>query len=65
MPQKLKPIVRLTPEAKTKLTDLEDDLEQADRALALMEELDMDMTEARDKLNWAKKARDMLLREFS
>lgn len=65
MANKIKPIVRLTPEAKTKLTNLEDDLEQADRALALMEELDMDMSEARDKLNWAKKARDMLLREFS
>lgn len=60
-----KPPVRLNPEAKTKLTDLEKDLEQAEKALNLMEELDMDMTEAREKLEWAKKARTMLLREFS
>jgi len=60
-----KPPVRLTPDAKNKLTDLSKDIEQADIALQLMEDLDMDMTEARDKLNWAKKAREMLLREFS
>lgn len=65
MPQKLKPIVRLTPEAKQKLTDVAVDIERAEHALNLMEELDMDMTEARDKLNWAKKAREMLITEFS
>lgn len=68
MPEKrrlTKPPVRLTPDAKNKLTDLEKDIEQADIALQLMEELDMDMSEARDKLEWAKKAREMLIREFS
>lgn len=60
-----KPPVKLNPEAKQKLTDLSEDLEQADIALQLMEDLDMDMTEARDKLAWAKRAREMLLREFS
>lgn len=64
MAEKIKPIVKLVPEAKQKLRDLSNDIEQADKALALMEELDMDMTEARDKLDWAKKAREMLLREF-
>jgi len=59
------PPVKLNPEAKQRLTDLDKDLEQADIALQLMEDLDMDMTEARDKLEWAKKARTMLLREFS
>lgn len=59
------PPVKLNPEAKQKLTDLEKDIEQADIALQLMEELDMDMSEAREKLTWAKKAREMLLREFS
>ena len=65
MAQKFKPIVRLTPEAKQKLTDVATDIERAEHALKLMEDLDMDMTEARDKLNWAKKAREMLITEFS
>jgi hypothetical protein len=59
------PPVKLKPEAKTKLTDLANDLDQAYKALALMEELDMDVSVAREKLEWAKKAREMLLREFS
>lgn len=65
MAQKFKPIVRLTPEAKQKLTDVATDIERAEHALKVMEELDMDITEARDKLNWAKKAREMLITEFS
>lgn len=65
MTTKLKPIVRLTPEAKQKLTDLSVDIERADKALGFMEELDMDVSVAKDKLEWAKKAREMLIREFS
>ncbi len=65
MANKRKPIVKLTPEAKQKLTNLQDDLEDAEHALKLMEELDMDTTEARNKLEWAKKARLMLITEFS
>ena len=65
MAQKFKPIVKLTPEAKQKLIDVATDMERAEHALKVMEELDMDVTEARDKLNWAKKAREMLITEFS
>jgi len=61
---KPKPLVRLTAEAKQKLTDVASDIERAEHALTVMEELDMDVTEARDKLDWAKKARTMLITEF-
>ena len=62
---KFKPIVKLTPEAKQKLTNLAEDIASADHALELMESLDMDVTQAREKLDWAKKAREMLITEFS
>ena len=59
-----KGVVKLSAEDKVKLISLEGDIEKADRAIALMKEMDMDTAKIEDTINWAKKARTILLKEF-
>lgn len=62
--KKIKPLITLTPEGKTKLKNLQEDIDQAVAAIEVMEKIGMDMTEAREKLEWSKNAREMLLENF-
>lgn len=54
----------LPKELRDNLNNLESDFEKADNAMASLEKLGMDTAELKDKLSWAKKTRDVLLKDF-
>ena len=63
--KKPNPIVRLTPEAKTRLANLERDIDGAEKAVEVLKSLGMDVTPIEEKLAWAKDVRKTLLTEFT
>jgi len=58
------PIVKLSPEHKDKMIRAEDDIERVLHAVGVLKELGMDTKELEEKMNWVKKTREILLREF-
>ena len=65
MPEKkFRTIIKLPPEQKTKLEAAKEDIEKAEHAIAVLEKLGIDTTEIKAKLEWAKIARETILREF-
>ena len=56
--------VKLDPETQERLRTLQGDIEEAKRNLASLEKLGIDVQTFRDKLAWAEKAREILLKEF-
>ena len=50
---------------KKRLTDAKGELDRAEKAMAIMEELGMDTREIREKLDWSKKVRETILKEFA
>ena len=66
MAEKLpRPVVKLTPEMKRRLEDSKKDEAGLERAIGVLKELGLDVKEIEDKHIWAKKARDILLKEFA
>ncbi len=63
--KKLEPLFRLPAETTRKLVAQESDIEKARKALATMKELGMDTTDLEEKLNWAAKVRETLIKEFA
>ena len=63
--KKERPVVRLTPEMKADLEKADDDLKDAERSIQAVESLGLDVTDLKDKIAWARKARETLLKEFS
>lgn len=63
--KKERPVVRLTPEMKVDLEKADDDLKDAERSIQAVESLGLDVTDLKDKIAWARKARETLLKEFS
>jgi len=61
----IKPVVILSPNDKKKLLELDKDIERGDKALVALKELGINVTEIEDKLSWAKKAREVLLKDFT
>ena len=57
-------VIKLTPEDVKHLEALEGDLKRGEKAIKAMKELDLDVKSLEEKLEWAKKARDILLKEF-
>jgi len=57
-------VIKLTPEDVKHLEALSGDLERGEKAIKAMKELDMDVKSLEEKLEWAKKAREILLKEF-
>lgn len=53
----------LTPEQKRTLIKLGDQIDKAENSLALLEELGVGVRDLKDKLVWAKKRRDILLKK--
>jgi len=63
--KKVDPIVTLTDEMKKRLMAEENDIARAEKSIKAMEEIGMDMTELKEKLEWSKTVRAMLLKEFT
>ena len=57
-------IIRLSPEAKTRLAGQKRDIEGARAALETLKKLGMDVTPIEEKLAWAEDVRKTLLTEF-
>ena len=51
----------ITPEQREKLRKLGNQLEVAEKRIALLKELGLGVTDLEDKLRWAKRRRDILL----
>ena len=58
------PVVKLSPEMKTKMTGAQEDIERTLHAIGVLKELGMDTTELEEKMAWVEKTREILLREF-
>jgi len=61
----IKPLVELSLDDKKRLLDLDKDIERGDKAIAALKELGINVTEIEGKLTWAKKAREVLLKDFT
>lgn len=59
-----KEVIKLTEEDKKQLEALKGDIAKGEKAIAAMKEMGMDVTDLEGKLEWAKKAQEVLLREF-
>lgn len=62
--KKIEPLIKLPPEARKRLEEMEGDLERADHSIEVMKELGMDTKVLEEKLDWAKRVKKILLREF-
>lgn len=60
-----KGVIKLTAEDKKKLEGLQADIEKGEKAVAALKSLDIDTKDLEEKIEWAKKAREVLLAEFS
>jgi len=58
------PVIRLSAEDKKKLEALQTDIERSEKAVVALKELDIDVKSIEEKIEWAKKAREVLLTEF-
>jgi len=61
----IKPIIELSASDKKQLEELGVDIERGEKAITLLKQLNINVTEIEDKLTWAKKAREMLLKDFT
>lgn len=59
------PLASLTKEARDELEKLGADIDKAEKELDTFEELGVDTSRLRDKINWAKKARELMLKNFT
>lgn len=63
--ENLAPIVKLPPDMKAQLQDIEGDLKRAESAIKVLKDLGMDTRAIEEKLEWAKHVRATLLKEFT
>ena len=59
------PLIKLTDDQKKRLDSAGPDIEEAERAIELLDGLGVDASDLKDKLMWAKTTRETLLKEFS
>jgi len=57
-------VIKLTKEDIAKLDELAGDIDRGSKAIKAMKEMDIDVKSLEEKLEWAKKAREVLLKEF-
>jgi len=65
MAKKADPLVELTAEAREHLDAMQAEIEASERNLAGLEELGMDVSRLREKIAWAKKAREVILKTMT
>lgn len=59
-----RPLADLNAEALQHLEDINDELEEAERGLKALEELGLDVTRMRERINFGKKARETILKYY-
>ena len=59
------PLVTLTADAKKEIDKLGKDIERSEGDMSALEELGLDVSRLRDKINWAKKAREIILKRMT
>ena len=59
------PLVTLTADAKIEIEKLGKDLERSEQDMTALEELGLDVSRLRDKIEWAKKAREIVLKRMT
>ena len=59
---KTDPLVTLTQEALDHLDGIKAEIDESEKNLAALEELGIDVSRLREKITWAKKAREVILR---
>ena len=58
------PVIKLSEEDKKKLDILSVDIERGEKGIKALKELGIDVKDMEEKIEWAKTAREVLLREF-
>ncbi len=56
--------VKLTPQARQSLTAMNEKIAGAEKSIATLKKLGMDVQALEDHLTWAKETRETLLKEF-
>ena len=59
------PIIKLSAEDKKKLEAVQTEIGKAEKAVEALKALDVDTKSIEEKIEWAKKAREVLLTEFT
>jgi len=59
------PVIKITPEIKARLEGTIEETIGIRKAIASLKELGLDTAAIEEKLEWAEKARDILLRDFT
>lgn len=62
MAERSDPVAELTAEARERLEAMKSDIEKSEKDLLALEELGIDVTRLREKILWAKKARETILK---
>lgn len=57
-------LVELSPEMKKRLGDMETDIEEVKREIAVLKKMGMDVSMLEERLNWSENVRTTLLTEF-
>uniref|UniRef100_A0A6H1ZP69 Uncharacterized protein n=1 Tax=viral metagenome TaxID=1070528 RepID=A0A6H1ZP69_9ZZZZ len=63
--KKVEPIFKLPPEMIARMKTTGEDIDKAEKAVKVMKDLGMDVAEMEERLTWAKKVRETLLKEFA
>jgi len=63
--KKEEPIFKLPKEMTDRMQQGSEDIAKAQKAIDVMKSIGMDVTELQEKLDWSKKVRETLLKEFS
>lgn len=58
------PVIKLSAGDKRKLEDLSVDIKRGEKAIEALKAMDVDVKDIEEKIEWAKTARDVLLKEF-
>ena len=65
MAEKNDPLVTLTADAKKEIDKLGKDIERSEGDMLALEELGLDVSRLRDKIEWARKAREIVLKRMT
>jgi len=60
--QKVDPLVTLTDEARSHLEGIKGEIEASEKNLDALQELGIDVSRLREKIDWAKRARETILK---
>jgi hypothetical protein len=64
-PKSSEPLAELTDKTRKILEDIGDELARAEEDMAALEELGLDTSRLREKIEWGKKARKVILDRYS